>query len=232
MKIAIHQPNFFPWLGFFNKIYVADIFVYLNHVENNPRTAIYTKRVKLLVNKQEYWLTCPLKNEAGKVFIPINQMVIENPEKVKNKHLKTLELNYKRAPYFAETFPLVELFYNHPSNLISERNISIINSVCEALNISTKKIQSDALNINTSSNQLLIDIVKQLDGNCYIPGGGAQDYQDDDLFAKSGVKLHYQNFVHPSYKQFNSEDFVKGLSIIDCLMSVGIKETEKLVKNG
>lgn len=231
MTIAIHQPNLFPWLGFFNKIYKADVFVYLNHVENNPRTAIYTKRVKIIVNKQEYWLTCSLKSETGQVFVPINKMVIDNPSRLKDKHLKTIELSYKKAPFFNEVFPIVETFYNYSSDLISERNIDFINTVCLKLNIITEKVTSDSLNITSSSNQLLIDIIKYLGGNCYMPGGGAQGYQEDQLFNENEINLNYQGFKHPIYSQFNSSSFLSGLSIIDALMNLGFVETETLIKN-
>ncbi len=229
--IAIHQPNFFPWLGFFNKIHSSDVFVYLDHVENNPRTAIYTKRVKILVNKQEHWLTCGLKNEPGKVFVPINKMQIDNPGRLKDKHLKTLELSYKKSLFFTEAFSVVEEFYDHKSDLISERNIHVINLICEKLNINTKKISSGNLNIHSASNQLLIDIIKNVKGTCYLPGGGAGDYQDDELFAQNDITLKFQNFIHPVYEQTNSDSFVKGLSLIDSLMNIGFKETELIIKN-
>lgn len=231
MTVAIHQPNFFPWLGFFNKIFVSDIFVYLNHVENNPRSSIYTKRVKIIVNNREHWLTCSLKNETGKVFIPINQMRIDNPERLKDKQLKTLELNYKKSPFFSEVFTIIEAFYNHKSDLIAERNIFVVNTICDKLNITTRKILSDSLDIHTSSTQLLVDIIKTLNGNCYVPGGGADGYQQDELFIKNGISLMPQNFKHPVHSQFNSQQFIAGLSITDALMNTGFEGTESLIKN-
>src|SRR4051812_2430296 len=98
--IAIHQPNLFPWLGYFAKIAKSDAFVFLDHVVLNPRTSIYTKRVKIISNKVEFWLTIPLKNKPGQTFQPINEMEIDNPKFVGDKQLKTLELNYKKAPFF------------------------------------------------------------------------------------------------------------------------------------
>lgn len=229
--IAIHQPNFFPWLGFFNKIYNSDAFVYLNHVENNPRTSIYTKRVKILVNKQEYWLTVSLKSEPQVVFMPINEMRIDNPERLKDKQLKTWELTYKKAPYFNNTFHLIENFYNNPSPFIAERNITCIDEICKILNITTTKVNSDSLYLKSTSNELLIDIIKQLKGTVYRAGGGAQGYQQDELFIKNGIALSPQEFKHPVYKQYNSSNFVAGLSIIDALMNLGFLETELLIKN-
>jgi hypothetical protein len=230
-KVAIHQPNFFPWIGFFNKIYKADQFIYLDHVENNPRSAIYTKRVKIIVNREEHWLTCNLKSIPGQIFCRIDEMRIDNPERLKDKHLKTIELSYKKATYFSDVFPIIQDFYDHKSEFIADRNIFFIESVCDKINIATKRIRSNTMGLQTSSNQLLIDIVKSLEANCYIPGGGASDYQDDILFDKNEIKLEYQSFVHPKYEQFNTNEFVSGLSVIDLLMNKGFKEGEILVKN-
>lgn len=232
MIVSIHQPNLFPWLGFFHKIHSCDVFVYLNHTENNPRTAIYTKRVKLLVNKQEFWLTCSLKNDPGIIFQPINKMTIEKPDIIKDKHLKTIELNYKKAPFFKDVFYLIENFYNHKSSFISERNIDFIEEVCDVLFISTKRVLSSELNLSSQSTQLLIDITKKLNGKTYLAGGGASGYQEDSLFQENGIQLSFQNFKHPTYQQLNSQNFISGLSIIDALMNLGFQNTAQLIKDG
>jgi hypothetical protein len=231
MKLSIHQPNFFPWMGFFNKIHKADQFVYLDHVENNPRSAIYTKRVKIMVNKQEHWLTYNLKSNPEKVFVKIDEMTIDKPERQREKHLRTIELSYKKARYFNEVFPLIQSFYDQKTEFIADRNIFFIENICEKLNINTKRTRSSTLGINTSSNQLLIDIIRHFNANCYIPGGGSSDYQEDVLFEKNNIKIEYQNFKHPQYEQNNSGNFIQGLSIIDLLMNKSFKESEELIKN-
>jgi hypothetical protein len=231
MIVGIHQPNLFPWLGFFNKIYRSDVFVYLDHVENNPRSAIYTKRVKIIANKQEHWLTCGIKSEGEAIFYPINKMKIDNPSRLRDKHIKTIELNYRKSPFYNEVFPLINQFYNHESDLICDRNIAFIESVCDKLYIRSKREMSSKMDIRSSSNQMLIDIINNVKGTLYMPGGGASEYQQDEMFVKNGIGIQPQNFSHPSYPQFNSPTFVPGLSVVDALMNIGFKETEKLVKN-
>jgi hypothetical protein len=131
-----------------------------------------------------------------------------------------------------DTMPLVDAFYNHKSDLISERNIFFIESICNYLHIETKRVCSDTLNIHTASNQLLIDIVKNFGGNAYMPGGGAAGYQMDELFTQNNIEIVEQNFIHPVYPQFSAVEFISGLSIIDTLMNMGFKQTESIVKNG
>ncbi len=78
----------------------------------------------------------------------------------------------------------------------------------------------------------MIDIIKSVQGNCYIPGGGAEEYQRNELFTANGITIQPQNFKHPVYSQLNCSEFVPGLSIIDTIMNVGLKQTEVLIKNG
>lgn len=227
--IAIHQPNLFPWLGFFSKIARADIFVFLDHVANNPRSAIYTKRVKIISNSQEFWVTLPLKSNKAEVFIPINSMEIDKPGLVATKHLKTIELNYKKAPFFSEVFEYIVNFYNHPSPFIAERNIDFIVNISKRLRIGKEFIKSSDLNCIANSTDLLIEIIQKLKGTDYLSGDGAADYQIEDLYRLNGIKLAFTRFEHPVYQQFNAKKFYKGLSIIDVLMNLGFEGTQNLL---
>ena len=110
-KIAsIHQPDFFPWLGLFDKIKRSDVFIILDHVENNPRDPLWTKRVQIICNKKPYWLTIPLEQSKELLFQPIYQMRMSNVFKPQ-KHLQTIKQNYKKAPFFNEVYPFIEKFY-------------------------------------------------------------------------------------------------------------------------
>ncbi len=227
--VGIHQPNLFPWLGFFSKILKSDCFVFLNHVVNNPRTAIYTKRVQIILNGEEHWLTIPLKNVKGETFIPINKMEIDNPALIASKHLKTLELNYKRAPFFSDIFEYLVAFYEHKSPLISERNIDFILAICKRLEIQKEFLISSDLNCSATSTEMLIEILHKTKGNIYLSGDGAEGYQEDSLYSVNNIQLQFSNFQHPTYPQFNTSNFKKGLSIIDVLMNIGVDETKNLL---
>jgi hypothetical protein len=228
--IAIHQPNFFPWLGYFDKINKADAFVYLDHVLMNPRTSSYIKKVSILVNSIEFNFVIPLKNKKEITFQPINEIEIDVKSKEIGKAKKTFELSYKRAPFFIEAYELMSVFFSDSSPLLSERNQKFIKTTCDKLEINKPMFLSSKLNCSYSSNELLIEIVKKLYGTCYMPGGGADEYQQDELFIKASVDLKYQNFDHPLYSQFNSTKFVKGLSILDVIANIGINATKELLQ--
>lgn len=226
--VAIHQPNFFPWLGYFDKIKRADIFVYLDHTYNNPRTASWYKRVKILLNQQEYWLSLALKS-GSQIFMPLQDIYIDKPLIQKEKHLKTILLNYRKHPFFEEVFELIEKYYQHPSELLVERNISFIDTLCNQLQIHTPKVRSSSLNCEKNSTELLIEITQKLEAYIYMAGGGAGGYQEDEKFKESNITLIYQNFQHPTYAQMGSNGLVTGLSIIDALMNLGFEGTKKLL---
>jgi hypothetical protein len=228
--VSIHQPNLFPWLGFFNKISRSDFFVYLDHVENNSRDPLWTKRVKVLVNRKEFWLTIPIKNTKEQIFCPINKMMILSPARIAAQHLKTIEFNYKKAPFFNEVFPIILDFYNHKSDSISERNIIFAESICQKLHISTKRMISSTMGCKNKLNDLLIEIIQKAGGTDYLFGGLGDKYQEPEKFASANIRLIPQGFVHPVYPQFNSAEFVKGLSILDPLMNVGFDGVRRLIK--
>lgn len=228
MIISIHQPDFFPWLGVFDKINRSDVFVYLDHVINNPRDPLWTKRVQMLVNGSPYWLTIPLERPKEKVFIPINEMKISRALKPE-KQLRLIEQSYRKTSYFDEVFPLIEEFYEADENLIGTRNIKFIDKVCNKLEIQNRKAISSDFQFNSSSNELLIDIIKHFDANEYLHGKGALDYQNNSLFEKENIKLTYQDFRHPIYEQYKVTTFISGLSIIDPLMNIGWLGTKNLL---
>ncbi len=227
--IAIHQPNFFPWLGYFYKISRCDEFVLLDHVAMNPRTSINPKRVRIICNRNEHWLTVPLKNKKGETFVPICKMEIDNPSRLAKKHLKTIELNYKNTPFYDEIMPVVINFYEHPSIFISERNISFIKAVAVKLEINASLIKSSSMVCTDKSTKMLIEIIKNLKGNIYLSGNGASGYQENEIYSQNNIELQFSNFQYPIYPQCNTEIFMKGLSIIDALMNLGFQGVKQLL---
>lgn len=236
MTVTIHQPDMLPWLGLFNKIDNADLWVILNHTTNNPRdAALWGRRVKILVNGEAKWLSLPLKKPEtqGVIGIPIYEMEFSNLEaKIYQDALRTVELNYKKTPFFKEIYPLVEQFLLSPEMNMSKRNLAFIFRIMELLDIKTEICFSSELDCRENSTELLVEIMKKKQGTSYLCGGGAGGYQRDELFHAAGIEVIYNSFNHPFYTQMNGSQFVPGLSIIDALMNVGIAETKKLIRAG
>ena len=227
--VAIHQPNFFPWLGYFNKIASADLFLVMDNVQVPKKGGTWLNRVRLLVNGRGSWITMPVvRNYHG--LRSVGEMQIDNGAPWRAKVLRTIQSNYARAPFFEEAFQLVTGLVNNPTDRLADYNLSAIKALASALRLDTNKLlPGSSLNAQGSSTELLISMVKGAGGTAYLCGGGAAGYQEDEKFAREGVELVYQNFAHPTYPQINTEEFVPGLSIIDALMNCGFEGTRGLI---
>jgi hypothetical protein len=226
--VSIHQPDFMPWLGFFLKIFKSDIFILLDHVENNPRdSALWCRRVRICVNGRPSWLTIPIIKEKGRLTMPLNEMSLG----VNSKAIKQLTNTYKKAPFFDEYSHLFLNYYQSNSSSLVERNMEFIQSVLEILNIQSKLIKSSAIvEQKLAKNELLIDLIKRMNGTVYLSGDGAESYQNDSAFQQQSIEVRKNNFVPLPYRQFNTEEFVPGLSILDVLFNIGAEETMCLLR--
>ena len=228
--VAIHQPNFLPWLGFFDKLARADVFVLLDSVQF-PRTSkgTWINRVKLLIGGSAAWATVPIVRAEGSA-LPIVDVRIDDSQPWRRKLLRTIEHNYRRAPAFDVVFPLVEELVTTPAERIADFNERNVRRLAVALGLETAKLlRSSQLPASGQSTDLLIEITLAAGGSAYLFGGDAYRYQEDEKFAARGLELVEQRFEHPTYPQA-VEPFVPGLSIVDALMTCGIAGTRSLVE--
>jgi hypothetical protein len=229
--VAIHQPNFFPWLGYFDKIVRVDKFIFLDHVQLPKKKGSWTNRVPIFVSGEKKWVTASIKRNFSGTK-KVNEIQIELDDNWKRKFIKTLKYSYGKCVYFKEVMNFIEPLILFNEENLSKYNIHCIKNLMESLEIETSHlILSSDLNQKGTSNNLLINLIKSVGGNSYLCGAGAKGYQDDNLFDTNGIELIYQNFNHPVYEQLNREEFIPGLSIIDCLMNKGFQYTSTILKN-
>ncbi len=219
--VAIHQPNFFPWPGYFDKIRQADVFVFLDAVDY-PRSGSggmgsWINRVKLGIQGQARWITCPLRRMP--LGSPINAAVIDDSQPWRKKMLKTLDANYRKAPNYERAIAVLKPLIEERESYISPFNINAIKTIAAGLGLETRFVLQSELTYEGRATELLISLVKSVGGDQYLAGGGAGGYQQDDLFFENGVELVYQNYAQPSYGP--TDKFIPGLSIIDYLMHDG-----------
>lgn len=228
--VAIHQPTFFPWLGYFNKIYHADVFVVLDNVQFSKKGGTWANRVKLLVAGKPAWVTMPVNRNYSGVRT-YAEMMIDNGAPWRDKLRQTLRMNYRAAAHFPEVFPPLEELISNSTTRLTDYNLSAILYLARALGIDVSKIVlASALKAEGSGTDLLVSITKGIGGTVYLCGGGASGYQEDEKFAAAGVNLIYQDFQHPMYEQANTAEFVPGLSVIDALMNCGFERTAALIR--
>lgn len=217
--VAIHQPNFFPWLGYFDKIAQADIFVFLDNVaypKSGSGSGSWCNRVRVNVQGNAAWIGCPIRRQSGQQLI--NDVMVDDSQPWRKKMLKTLELNYRKAPFYQEAMSLLGPLISYESPYLAQFNKHCIQSICAYLGIKGAFMSQSELQTSVKSTDLLIEITKLVGGSAYLCGGGAGGYQQDQLFVENSIELIYQNFTAKIYG--NPERFINGLSVIDYLMYV------------
>tara|TARA_E500000331_G_scaffold185737_1_gene178706 strand:+ start:56 stop:775 length:720 start_codon:yes stop_codon:yes gene_type:complete len=223
--VGIHQPNFFPWLGYFNKIFKSDVFVILDDVQFPKKGGSWSNRVKIIISGESNWLTAPIvRNYSG--VKKINEMEFNNFIEWKKKISKTIEVNYKKAPFYFEVEEFIMNLILNNENNIAKYNLKSIFDICKILEIDSKKIMlSSNIPHKGISNELLVSITKELKANIYLSGDGANGYIDETIFQQSNIDLKYLNYKPKKYNQYNLNEFISGLSIIDVLMNLGFEKS-------
>lgn len=206
------QPYFFPYIGYWQLIKAADLFVIYDDVNYINRG--YINRNTILTNRKKQLFTLELIGASQNRLI--NEIEIGNNQ---HKLLKTITMSYKKAPCFSEIFPIIESILMCDEKTLSKYLGNSLKIIAEYLNIKTTFIySSDIVKDNALKGQeKIIDIAKQLKAGVYINAIGGQELYNREVFAKNNLKLHFLNPKTQEYKQFNNE-FIPNLSIIDLMM--------------
>ena len=177
-------------------------------------------RTKIKSVSGEQWLTIPLKKSDTKVINKLNYLETNWRDKV----IKTIQMNYAKAPFFKEIFPLLEEIIFYPTNNIATYNINGITKVCTHLGIHNKQfiLASEMNLIGQERNDRIIEICQKANSNQYFSGNGGKKYHDENYFIAKGINITYTNFTQKPYSQLYGE-FIPGLSIIDALFNHNIK---------
>lgn len=232
MIVAIHQPNYIPWLGYFYKMANCDIFVFLNDALHSKK--YYTHRSRIKTKDGVRWLTVPLSAKEVK----INELVICNDVKWQLKHWNIMETAYRKAPYWDEYSSYFKDIYDKKIiwSSLSELNYKIISIIRDLLGITTPTVESSELQIESKKgSERNLCICKQLGADIYLSGEGAKRYNDEEAFNREGINLAYTNYKYPLrfpvYHQLWG-DFAPNLSIIDLLFNEGPNSLEILKSPG
>jgi|SRR3972149_3729018 len=214
MIVTIHQPDFFPWLGFFDRWQKSDIYIVLDDVQF--LRCGWHHRDKIKTQNGVQWLTVPVQKK-GRYHQTIKEVKINNQENWNQKHLKTIQTAYKKAPNFDLVFGKLSEIYNREYDLLIEFNMDLLRLCSKLLGINTPLVFASDFNMKSTGSQRLVDLVQSVGGKEYLTGTGARDYLEEELFKKVGIGVHWQEFEHPVYKQLHGS-FEKMLSVLDFLM--------------
>ncbi len=230
MNAVITQPTYLPWLGYFDLIDQADIFVFLDTVQFEKQS--WQQRNKIRTSKGLEWITVPalIKGRFGQLIKDVEL----NPIKFPDKHIKQIRQNYSQSPFF-------EAYYEEFSDILAKEseasslcdvNIGIVKWLCSKLSLKIDFVRSSELKATGKRSELLVNILKEINADSYLSPLGSLDYIKNDycIFEKNNVAVTFQNYTHPEYRQIY-KPFMPYASIIDLLFNEGERGL-KIIRSG
>ncbi|QJX47551.1 WbqC family protein [Hymenobacter taeanensis] len=226
MKLAIMQPYLFPYIGYFQLLNIVDKFIIYDDV--NFINKGWINRNNILVNNKASMFTVPLKEASqNKLIKDIN---VVNDNKWASKLMKSIELSYKKSPYFENVYPIVVNVIDGFSGSISTMAYDSIIQVSQYLEIYTNVVESSSVynNAYLKGQDRILDICSKEKADCYINPIGGIDLYNKNEFNDRNIQLSFIKSNNVAYSQ-NSIEFVASLSIIDVLMNNSIDQVKCLL---
>jgi len=216
MKVAIHQPQYLPWLPYFLKIESSDLFIFLDNVDFQKNGIQNRNQIKTPHGAQ--WLTVPVVQKLGQKIVDTQ---INNQSNWRHKHWQTIKQCYGKTSGFLRYQKELNELYIKKWNVLGELNIELITLIMKWMGIETPFIKSSELNSMGKSSELVLNLCREVDADTYLSGTGALSYLDESIFINAGVKVEYKEAVLPSeYPQQNlKKGFLGELSALDIILN-------------
>ncbi len=227
MILTAHQPVYLPWLGLFHKIALADKFVFFNQVQYLPKDWMNRNKIKTATG--EIWLTVPVLRK-GYRDMKTSQIEINNDVDWKRKHLKSILLNYKKAPYFERYSKFFEETYSKNWRYLDDLNEHMLKWFLEQLGIKILFLKASDYEFEGIKSDLVLNMCKQFGADLYIFGELGKDYAKVDDFIDHDTRIIFQEYKHPVYPQMFG-DFIPNLSVIDLLFNCGPNSLDIIMSN-
>jgi hypothetical protein len=230
MRVAISQPTYLPWLGYFDLIDQVDRFVILDNVQFAKQTWQQRNRIKTAAGLQ--WLTVPV-DFRGRLGQQIREVQIREARFCED-HLRAVELAYRRTQYFDEYYPSLESHLRgvRDGSLLVDLNCVLLQWLLDTLGITTALVVASRLPVEGKRTELLAAICHHLGADTYVSPLGASVYllSEIGIMSQAGVGVFFQNYVHPEYGQL-FPPFVSHASVLDLLFNEGPRSPE-ILRNG
>jgi hypothetical protein len=225
MIAAIHQPQYLPYLGFFDKMARCDVFIALDNVQFQKNGLQNRNKIKSRDGWQ--WLTVPVSHEHDS---KISDVTLSDVRRWGRKHWGALQANYARAPHFAASAEVLKPVYEASWTHLSPMALELTRVTAALLDIAAPTVLASTLPGEGEASMLLISLCKAVGADTYLSGPGGRGYMDLEAFERAGIRVMWQEFVHPEYTQvFPEAGFQSHLSVVDALFSCG-KATREFLR--
>lgn len=223
MKLGIMQPYFFPYIGYFQLIKIVDKYIVsddLHYIKHG-----WINRNYILVNNEKKMFTIKLKKASSNKLI--NEIEVLDDFK---DWLKTIQLNYSRAPYYKEVYDLLKRIINYDNRILSEFIVNSLKEILQYLQIDTPIVMESQLNKNHNmkGQDEVIELCRIMGANHYINAIGGQSLYDKAYFSDHEIELNFIKTEFVPYKQFGKE-FTPSLSILDIMMFNSVDEINRML---
>jgi len=221
--LVVLQPSYLPWLGCFDQMSKADVFVWYDDVQFDKHG--WRNRNRIKGPKGPLWLTVPvLHKQRGPQSI--DNVEIDNSKPWRRKHLTTVEQLYARAPFYSSVLPRLSDLLGRQWERLADLSIATTEWFANELAIETPRYRASQLDIDGDRNGRLIEICRHFRATRYVSGDAARAYLDIERFGTAGIEVVWHSYQHPQYPQLYGE-FIPHLSTLDLLLNVG-SEARKL----
>jgi len=220
--VAIEQPNYIPWIGYFDLIRQSDIWVWYDDVQYTKRD--WRNRNLVALEDERIWITIPVKTK-GRYAQAIREVEIDYSQPWRRRHVETVRRCYSRAPFFTTVVALIEEALEPKPNLLADLTIGMNEAICARLGFGPHFVRSSMLpSMGADRVERLIEICRGFESTTYLSGPSARAYIDPRVFARAGIELRYIVYDYPEYAR-GAHAFVRNLSIIDALAWLGPSNT-------
>ena len=221
--LSAHQPAYLPWLGYFKKIAMSDVFCVLDNVQFKKFD--YINRNRIRDGDGATWLSVPV-HRKGHSMDRISEMQIVQDGWQKT-HLKTIRLVYSKSTYFDRYFGSLEDILLKRHSGLSELTADLLSYLLEALSLKANVVRASDYSVPGKKNEYLINLCREFGASTYVFGSLGRGYADERLFAEAEITIRFLDYRHPVYRQ-QREPFLPNLSIIDLLFNEGPNSLEIL----
>jgi hypothetical protein len=226
MIVTISQPRYLPWLGYFHKIGMSDVFMYLDTVQYTPRD--WENRNKIKTDRGWTWLTVPVKARYRAV---IPEVLVDNEQSWAHKHWNSIRTFYSAAPYFtAYAEGLRTLYLERIWTTLIDLNLALTHYLCQCFGFTrTKIVKASDCPCARRGTDLLVDLAQGAGATVYYSGSQGRKYVDESKFHAVGIQVAYQDYRHPQYPQAYGP-FKPAMAAVDLLFHCGPASAEIILK--
>jgi hypothetical protein len=226
--VAIHQPNYLPWLGFFDKLVRSDVFIILDNAQFPKTGGNWVNRTQIRSALTSKWLSIPVRRPDGVQLISDVRMLGGT---WRENHFEQFVNAYREAHFFQPCLDVLKSIYEGSSANLASFNLRAISSVLSFMGMEEHKkfTLASTLEVNATGTRRLVELVKKVGGTEYLSGDGSAKYLEVEQFEEAKIHLRYQEFQEPIRTQSGDGHFVPGLSVVDALAEIGAIATRGLL---